>query len=1339
MLLIIINSLTTAQTSWYKYPGNPVFHAGKDGDWDENLYDFDIIFENNEYHMWYLGFREDDPNKNSFGFASSPDGILWEKYEGNPLMFNSDSIGWGNSFGTFDIIRKDSLYLMWYTAGSADSKLAACIGFAWSADGLIWNNHPEPVLTPGEDNAWDGRGVGNPNVIFDGQIYHMWFSGWPNRIPKTCRAGYATSRDGINWEKHHANPVINIGEPGTWDDNWVVPYSVTFNGSLFEIWYFGWNLIKFEIGLATSHDGIRWNKSPENPILKAGDLGSWDAIIIAPRVLNQDSVYRMWYGSLYNPKITYGYATTSPAEAENWRKTIIETQQRIIRVQVFNRLEYVYIDSLSQTLQELSGVALIDAYNKLALAWSLNDDSKSYNYAEKAFELAENEDYTKGKAMALYSMGNSQYVLNNYSEALASQLTALRLFDSLGMQLEVGNLLSQLASIHTYAGSHDQASKYHQQSLDVFIALKDTNSILNTMNYLGEAYLDSGDTIRAKKTFEKELLLAKETKQDRIQGFAYEGLGRCYQDRSLDSSIYYFTEARALWENRFPSEAATNWLLMAETYLAYGPEYCTEAEECLQQSFDLLLISIVKGQDQLRWCYRMAELNMATQQYDKAKEYLDLSLDICQTFLSKHDHQHYVSLNNKLEFGILLKEYMEKIYRMYFNLDIIMQDNDEALHHFMLATAWSDSVSNDHAWKKVAMIQGQFETEKTQNQITLLEKDNEVKNLTLKKSRIYLFGLGALVLIIILGAIIFIRNRKIRAQYAIELERVKSEKLLELDHLKSRFFANISHEFRTPLTLILGPLEKLLSKVSDDADQKELNIAKKYAKNLQNLINNLLTISKLESGKMRLHATEINIVKLIRGYLQAFESLAKQKNIGLNFISENEEIKVFIDLEKFEQVLNNLLSNAFKFTDEGGRIEVSIGSKSTIDNRQLTTDNVSISISDTGCGIPPEHIDHVFDRFYQVERAEGSYYQGTGIGLALTKELVELHHGEINVESDPDSYREGQGSTFIILLPLGKDHLKPEEIGDPDPDSYRDREVEPVVLKDSFEEPAEWEYLTKQPAERTLQHQIPEDDAEKEDAIPLLLIVEDNADMRSYIRGYFEAGFRIIEAVDGVDGYEKSVEQIPDIIISDVMMPNMDGNVFCRKVKTDERTSHIPVILLTARASKESRIEGLETGADDFITKPFDGEELQVRVRNLINQRKQLSVILERKIQKSHSSTILDFEDSGITSMDERFLQKVFATVKEHFADPEFDVEAFCREIALSRMQLHRKIKALTGQTTNGFIRTFRLKSAAELIKKKSATVAEIAYDVGFNSPSYFSECFRIYFGKLPSEFTGDD
>jgi len=616
--------------------------------------------------------------------------------------------------------------------------------------------------------------------------------------------------------------------------------------------------------------------------------------------------------------------------------------------------------------------------------------------------------------------------------------------------------------------------------------------------------------------------------------------------------------------------------------------------------------------------------------------------------------------------------------------------------------------------------------------IGMLRKESEIKDLRIQQTRVFIFGLGAIILIIIVGTIIVIRQRKIRAQHTLELERVKSEKLKELDRLKSRFFANISHEFRTPLTLIKGPLEKALSLSENENQINELGIAKKYANKLQILINNLLTISKLESGKMLLHTSEIDIVKLVRSYLQSFESLAKQKYIALNFKSEEKEINANIDREKFEQVLNNLLSNAFKFTGEGGVVEVAVcsrqyaknsiqsavGKNEAVANCQLPTANSSgqcaeIKISDTGHGIAPEHINHVFDRFYQAGQEDNSYYEGTGIGLTLTKELIELHHGTIKVDSQSE-----KGSTFTILLPLGKDHLKPEEIVVEKPEKI----TAPV-------------FLPAMPYDKEESTTVKDTATETNNNHSILLIVEDNSDMRSYIRGYFETEYKIIEAIDGADGYEKSTKHIPNIIISDVMMPKMDGVEFCKKVKADERTSHIPIILLTARASKESRMEGLETGADDFITKPFDGDELQVRVKNLIEQRRRLSIKLEKKIQKSQNSLVFDFEDSGITTMDEQFLQKVVEKVKEHHSDPEFNAKEFSLIFGLSVAQLNRKIKALTSQTTGEFIRTFRLIRAAELIKNKTATVAEIAYDVGFGSPSYFSECFRLHFGKLPSEF----
>ena len=384
---------------------------------------------------------------------------------------------------------------------------------------------------------------------------------------------------------------------------------------------------------------------------------------------------------------------------------------------------------------------------------------------------------------------------------------------------------------------------------------------------------------------------------------------------------------------------------------------------------------------------------------------------------------------------------------------------------------------------------------------------------------------------------------------------------------------------------------------------------------------------------------------------------------------------------------------------------------------------MEIKVSDTGRGISPEHLPHIFDRFYQVGQENNSYYEGTGIGLALTKELVELHHGTIQVESDPDSNREGKGTTFTILLPLGKDHLKPGEI------VQKPQEV--ITVEDSGTD-SFIQYPTSNIQHRTPNSQYPTSSAEQ----PILLIVEDNPDMRTYIREYFEIDYQIIEAVDGLDGFNKSVEHIPDIIISDVMMPHMDGNEFCAKIKTDERTSHIPVILLTARAAAEHKIEGLETGADDFLTKPFDGDELQVRVKNLIAQRKRLNQRMEAEIRKSQSLNTLTLKDSSITSMDEQFLNKLMQAIHDQYADPEFSASALSLKIGISRAQLHRKIKALLGQSTGDLIRSFRLIRGAELIKNKSGTVAEIAYDVGFSSPSYFSECFRKQFGILPSEFT---
>ena len=375
---------------------------------------------------------------------------------------------------------------------------------------------------------------------------------------------------------------------------------------------------------------------------------------------------------------------------------------------------------------------------------------------------------------------------------------------------------------------------------------------------------------------------------------------------------------------------------------------------------------------------------------------------------------------------------------------------------------------------------------------------------------------------------------------------------------------------------------------------------------------------------------------------------------------------------------------------------------------------VTIKISDTGRGIPPENLEHIFNRFYQADDAYTKDQEGTGIGLALTKELVEIHHGNITVESDF-----GKGSTFFVFLPQGKEHFNPNEI-------LKETEIT-AEIEESQEPVLELELL-----ENSLKSadDLCQDEFEAKNDKPFLLIVDDNTDLRTYIRGYLDTLYNISEARDGEEGFKKATEKLPDLIISDVMMPKMDGNELCEKLKTDERTSHIPVILLTARASIESKIEGLETGADDFITKPFDHQELLTRIKNLILQRNKLKEKFRKEIEFNQLS-----KDRTILSMDQQFIRKAKSLIEKNISEPEFSIENFAREMALSRVQLHRKLRALVGQSSTKFIRTIKLNRAAELLKNKSGTVSEIAYDVGFNTLPYFTKCFREQFGVNPSKF----
>jgi signal transduction histidine kinase/DNA-binding response OmpR family regulator len=575
-----------------------------------------------------------------------------------------------------------------------------------------------------------------------------------------------------------------------------------------------------------------------------------------------------------------------------------------------------------------------------------------------------------------------------------------------------------------------------------------------------------------------------------------------------------------------------------------------------------------------------------------------------------------------------------------------------------------------------------------------------------------------------------------------ELDHLHTEKLEEVDRLKSRFFANISHEFRTPITLILGPVEDMLSGEFKGNMKEQFKMIIRSGNRLLLLVNQLLDLSKLESGKLKLRVQATGIIDLINGLVQAFESLAVRKNIILNFNSEMDSQEVYLDVDKFEKIINNLLSNAFKFTREYGNIEISVCTGEASPDKNLSnpkmidrnaspqqfpdSDFVEIQITNTGPGIPADRMDKIFDRFYQIGDSYTKDDEGTGIGLALTKELVELHHGTIEVTSIPGKHPpqspldrgEVYHTTFSISLPLGKDHLTESEIVE-----------ESSIVKTDADLPQP----TSSIEDRVSSIPHPESISERrepstESRVPRILIVEDNADLRNYICESMKNDYQLLEAENGEQGFEKAIEVMPDLIISDVMMPRMDGFELCSKIKTDERTSHIPVILMTARATQEDKIEGLETGADDYITKPFDKKELNVRVSNLTKQRR----LLRKRFSQGD---ILNPSDISVTSTDQKFLNRAMELINRHITDPEFSTEHFASDIGMSRSQLHRKLKALTDHSASEFIRIIRLQRAATLLIRNETTVSEIAFEVGFNNLSYFTRSFRKQFGKTPTDY----
>lgn len=527
------------------------------------------------------------------------------------------------------------------------------------------------------------------------------------------------------------------------------------------------------------------------------------------------------------------------------------------------------------------------------------------------------------------------------------------------------------------------------------------------------------------------------------------------------------------------------------------------------------------------------------------------------------------------------------------------------------------------------------------------------------------------------------RNRK---RLAIMQRAEARRRKEELDQMKFRFFTNISHEFRTPLTLIITPLEAYLKKMQEGEDRKRLTGIYRNALNLLALVNQLLDFRKLEMKGEKLNLFNGDFIEFVRQAYISFRDVAEEKGIFLHLDTDGiEELYMYFDRDKIHKVLNNLLSNAFKFTPQGGTVTIEV-ERTDIDGRP----HVQVKVSDTGIGIPKEDLPHIFERFYQAKKEKDTSKTGSGIGLHLVKEYVALHEGKMSVSSV-----QGTGSSFVFNIPS----------------DMRLKEEAKAELSTETQETE-----TSEPEEAVSTER------------PLLLVVEDNREFREFLREQLEGQYRVITAPDGEEGERMAVGQNPNLIISDIMMPRVDGIELCRRIKTNLQTSHIPVILLTARASDQSKAQGYDAGADSYISKPFSMDVLLTRIRKLIEMQKQRQATFHKEIVVTPSNIT-------ITSLDEQIVQKALVSVEKNMDDTEYSVEQLASDLAMTRATLYRKLQGITGQTPKDFIRSIRLKRAAQLLKDSDLTVSEIADRTGFSTPRHFSKLFKETFGVLPSQY----
>ncbi len=814
---------------------------------------------------------------------------------------------------------------------------------------------------------------------------------------------------------------------------------------------------------------------------------------------------------------------------------------------------------------------------------------------------------------ALYNArGNVHREQNKYQEALRDYITATRLFEANNDLKGLTQPLSNIGNLHNLMNETDKAIEYAQRSLDVARQAGVPASVAYSYRLLGRIYRKQGKAQEALDAYAGANTIFDSLNSRREMAETYISIGNIFFDQKQ------FSDA---WKNYHGALATVkvlpDTLLMAYAYSAIG------------------------------------QTAMSLERWNDARAYLDTTLVIA-------------GLKN---FGPLRMDALQALSEMYEKLG-----NDKlAFQYYRRFVSLRDSVTAIQNRKDALALEAQYQSEKKDDAIRILNAENELKS---SQQQMLIIVAGFM---LILALVLYNRY---------QVKTKANRKLQEIDAIKSQFFTNISHELRTPLTLIMAPLERYLKNETDNDKRRQLDLMGRNAKQLQMLTEQMLDLAKLESGTMPLDLSINDAASFVRLIAGAFETLAEQRGIDFKCIVASDVQNACFDRDKLEKILNNLLSNAFKFTHEGGTVEL---------RATQGEGNLRLEVIDTGAGIPSDKLPHVFERFYQAH-GQQSHVAGTGVGLALVKELAEVHHATVTASS-----AEGEGSSFVVSVPA-------------DPEYYRKRGF---VIEQSTPEKVETtdesigDYMS-----------LP---LEGSEPAPLVLIAEDHPEMGAFIGELLRQKYRVDIVSNGRLALERARQTVPDIVISDWMMPEMDGRTFCAEMKQNDATSHIPVLMLTARTDIASKLEGLVTGVDDYLTKPFNGEELVARVDNIIAQRARLRRAFSRNV-------VLQPSNVPITSRDEAFLSRLMACIEQRHPESDFGIDELALEMAMSRMQLHRKLKAVTDQSPGELLRTFRLEKARQLLIS-GRTVSEVCFDVGFNNVPHFSKAFREFTGVTPTTF----